>query len=279
MRIPWFAGAALLIILALPASTAGTFMATVGASDPLIDRPLTAIAGGGLGYIDGNTNGHPDAVDPDEPVYLDVDLSHTVNYGDVRLTPFLDHPAGSLVGLPDRDFGRPLIAPNGGIATAAAGIPFVDMDNSGTISPGDVRLGDASGSKVAAGDADVGTALTPVSPFGGDNRIAYVDSNQDRVHQSAEALFVDRDGNGAGAGRVSAGDLRLTTLGFGAEGAASSGATPASDLGGTPPSAAASQGWRTVDYVLVGLCIVNLAGLVIVYRASTAERRPRSPFK
>jgi hypothetical protein len=108
-----------------------------------------------------------------EPIYRDVDTSGAVSAGDVRLTAVPPYAAASVVAGGDSDVGQTLVAfaanekhrenvtVNG---TYDAGeFIYRDVDTSGAVSAGDVRLTRvapyAAGSVVAAGDADVGQTL------------------------------------------------------------------------------------------------------------------------
>jgi hypothetical protein len=86
---------------------------------------------------------------------------------------------------------------------------YLDMDDSGTASVGDVRAtaaaGFAAGSVVAAGNADVGTALVA---FGGAELWADTGAPVG-VYNNGEPIYRDNDGTA----RVSIGDTRITPAG------------------------------------------------------------------
>lgn len=91
---------------------------------------------------------------------------------------------------------------------------YTDMDDSASVTPGDVRTtavgAFAAGSVVAAGDADVGTALILFDPLERfrDNVTA------DGRFTPGEAIYVDADGSSFSSfGTVSVGDTRLTAAG------------------------------------------------------------------
>lgn len=90
---------------------------------------------------------------------------------------------------------------------------YRDVDDSATVSADDVRAtvvgGFAAGTTVAAGDADVGTALVFLSFFERFDGLVTVDS----LYTAGEGIYNDADGTGT----VTAGDTRLTPVGaFGA---------------------------------------------------------------
>src|SRR5437667_333930 len=74
---------AALLLLALPAHAAGpAFLAAVapGDADNNLELHTARVT---VGYLDANGNGHPDT-QPDEMLYLDLDASGSVTYGDLR---------------------------------------------------------------------------------------------------------------------------------------------------------------------------------------------------
>jgi hypothetical protein len=85
---------------------------------------------------------------------------------------------------------------------------YVDLDDSATVSAGDVRItavgAFAAGSVVAAADPDVGTALVP---FAANERFA--DTNNDFAFSVGDAIYRDADNSGT----VSVGDVRLVATG------------------------------------------------------------------
>lgn len=278
-----------LLLLAVPAhAAAGDFVTTVGASDPDVNRQLHT-ARATVGYLDGNRNARADA-QPDETLYLDLDDSGAVSYGDLRLSPFDTYAAGTVVDLPNRDVGRPLAtAANAWFAQAGGpgGAWMVDVDASATVTAGDVAFA-AAPSRVAAGDARIGQALS--RPADAPTR-AYGWTSADG--RGAEAPFyIDLDPPTSAGSRTSPGDLRVSPTGFAPDNAptraefeqalqrgtptqaASTTSTTAAEMGSAPTA------WRTLDWLVVGLAVLNLAGLVAVARQVNQMRGPpRNPFK
>ena len=110
-----------------------------------------------------------------EAIYVDMDDSATVSAGDVRVTAVGMFAAGSTVAPGDADAGTALVTfaanelftddDNDGRYAPGHGL-YRDVDNSGTVTAGDVRLVPVgafpAGSVVAGGDADAGRALWPM---------------------------------------------------------------------------------------------------------------------
>lgn len=196
---------------ALPAA-AQEFAAEVTPSDPDARGDLVSMLTR-LGYVDANSNSIMDTTEPDENLYLDVDASRTVSFGDLRLTTFFNYGAGSYVDFTNRDFGRFLAEPRGWFGLDTAGVYYVDADGSRTVTLGDVRTSGAQqGSKVRAGDASVGTPLSLIQEIANPPtlRTAYADRDGDNVHDLAEPLYVDVNMNK----RADPGELRFTSIGL-----------------------------------------------------------------
>lgn len=106
---------------------------------------------------------------------------------------------------------------------------YYDMDDSGIVSPGDLRctaLGALpAGSVVAAGEADIGTNLVAFRQF-----VDYVnpyeaftdDVTADYIYTAGEGIYLDNDFNS----QVSAGDTRITAVGVYAAGSTVSAGPP-----------------------------------------------------
>jgi len=108
-----------------------------------------------------------------EYIYRDVDSSGKVSVGDVRLTPVGSYAAGSTVAAGNSDIGQNLVAfasnekHRENVATNSLFDPgeyiYRDVDSSGKVSVGDVRLTPvgsyAAGSIVATGNSDINQNL------------------------------------------------------------------------------------------------------------------------
>lgn len=255
-----------------------------------------------VSFFDADGNGKLGAAAPAEPVYLDLDDSRSVTYGDLRLTGIGPYTAGTLVDVPDQDIGRALNTVLGQFTTKGASQWVIDNDADGKLTPGDLLLG-TTVVRIVPGDAGAGQGLDEVPaqslPRGVVN---WIDANHDGRIQPGESVYVDADATGAaGAGRVSPGDLRITPTGFAVQApapVASVPATPGSTaqsgdgLGATPSGALATGSGsqaaaeRTgllsnaspVEIILLVLVLVNVIGLVVVARRVAAQK-PKNPFK
>ncbi len=79
------------ILLGLPLlfvvpQAAATFVAEVAGTNPDANATQRSQPAK-LAYLDANGNGRPDRIDPKEPLYLDMDASATISYGDVGILP------------------------------------------------------------------------------------------------------------------------------------------------------------------------------------------------
>jgi hypothetical protein len=114
--------------------------------DPDDGTPLA----GGFGledFVDADGSG---SYSPGEAIYLDSDSSDDVSPGDVRLTVVNGFPAGSIVLSGDPDDGTPLagdflsgedfVDADGSLDYTPGEAIYRDLDGSGDVSPGDVRL-------------------------------------------------------------------------------------------------------------------------------------------
>jgi hypothetical protein len=269
----------LLLLVVAAAAKAPSLVAPVTGGDADLGTPLPSSFHFRVAYVDANGNGRVDSAAPDEPVYLDVDGSQTVSYGDIRLTEF-HYPAGTVVDLGNRDFGLKLSG--SGVLARAGSLWFADTDSTLTVSPSDVRLD--SFTKVLAGDADLGAPLDiPPSARGA---LWWHDADGDGRRGAMETLYVDMDPYAAGLRGVTVGDLRIVPGPFGVDdyvregdlaGLVPPAASPEAPLQAAVPVAQAEAGWRTLDWILVVVGVANLAGLVIVGRLAAA-RHPRNPF-
>jgi hypothetical protein len=273
-------GLALLLPTAVGAQSAS--VAAVGAGDPDLGKGL-ALLSATFGYVDANGNGRPDAASPSETLYLDVDGQRGVTYGDLRLTSFTPHLAGTYVDASNGDLGLDLSALPGWFASTQAGAWFADLDNTLTVTAGDVRLTGGL-ARIGAGDADLQAQLRPAAGSPGSlARLGAVDADGDGRHTGGERLVLDVGGDG----KVGAGDLGLRASGPGRDDGPSrlefedalrqagveSGEDGFETVEGT---GGGSGGLRAVDVLLLGLGLVNLAGLVLLWRRGPG--RPRNPF-
>jgi hypothetical protein len=295
MRLSWaFALAGLVATAwAAPALAQGSIFAVIAQGDPANGRTLAGLTAG-IGFFDANGNGRADPMAPAEPVYLDLDGSRSVSYGDVRLTGYGGYPAGSTADVTNGDLTLALAAPQGWIASTPQAAWYVDVDGDRQVSAGDVRLSGAFGSHVGASDGDLRTGLRPAQQATSSlGRLGYLDADSDGTHDATEAIVFDLDASGsADAGRVTAGDLRLTPSGPGlddgptraefdqATGKSATGGSGSGSTGGVTivdhGEASQGSGWGLPETVLLVLGLVNLAGLVVLSRRTS---RPRNPFK
>lgn len=290
LRTPAPAAALLLLASALAATAqvpAVSFSA-VGQDDAANGRILSTLTVT-LGYVDANANGRADPSSPAEPVYLDLDNSRTVTYGDVRLTPLGRYPAGSTVDVTNHDLHLTLVTPHGWVASTSQGAWLADLDANLQVSAGDVRLSGTFGEHVDASAGDRGAGLQAVQQATPTfSRVGYLDQDSDGRHDATEPLVFDLEPTGsAGSGRVSPGDLRLQPAGPGlddgpsrAEFEALAAQGSAEDSGSVTvvddDPAGGRSAWGLPETVLLLLGVANLAGLAVLFRRSA---RPRNPFK
>lgn len=293
MRIVFLVTATTLLALAVPVHAAEhPPLSEVGMGDPDLGQSLREASMAAVSFLDANNNGRLDVADPDEPVYLDLDASRVLGYGDLRLLPFLRYPAGSVVDLANRDAGRALASIPGWFARDGT-TWYLDSDSSGTVSIADLRFTDTI-EKVRLGDPYLGKTLTGTGTSRG--TVAWSDPGNDGSRQALDPLYLDLGAVGPEGRKVSIGDLRITPQGMGldddanqtdvAAAVATAKATmappapvttaPSADATSAPGPALAPSEWRTLDWVLVVVGVANLAGLVVVGRMATA-RQPRNP--
>jgi hypothetical protein len=235
-----------------------------------------------IGYMDANGNGRPDGTDPAEPVYFDLDGTHTVTYGDVRLSGFLHYAAGTWVNITNSDVGRVLVQPTGWFGTTALKAWVLDLDNSRSLTVGDLRM-DPFGTRVQAGET--GSIEPAQAQTSGTARVGHVDLDGDRARAAGEPIYLDTDPSlTAGSGRVSTGDMRLTPSGPGLDDAPTraefdalqrrSGVDPA-----TGTATSHDSGWHGPQLVLLALGLLDLAGVAYVYSLVRKGAPPHNPFK
>jgi hypothetical protein len=245
-----------------------------------------------LGFTDLDSDGRADAGEPDETVYLDIDGSRSVTYGDVRLSTFLDYAAGTTVAATNRDLGRALTTAQGWIASTSTGTWVMDVDGDRAISVGDVRFSATFGDRVLAGDADLRTSLQPAQQQTSSlSRLGYLDLDSDNARDPREPLIFDLDPNGSpGQGKATNGDLRLTPVGPGVDDTLSRaefedaiGKAGVQQQNGsyerTVVETEGGSSWGMPETVLLLLALVNLAGLAFVYTRLRSGGAPRNPFK
>jgi hypothetical protein len=268
------------------------FLSRVRPGDASLDQPLAPLDAA-IAFLDANHNGKVDATDPDEPVYLDMDHDGTVGYADIRLTPFLHYPAGSLVGLSNRDLGFRLATASGWFAFSTTDAWYLDFDSSNSATVGDLRLsGTLFGTKVAVGNPDQGTPLSPAQAWQTPtSRVALRDANSNGLYDPGETVYLDMDANvPSGARKVSVDDARLTPSAMvvdkdltraDVDQAIAAALPVAKTTTGTYTNTlGSSESWRLLDWFLVGLTVLNLVGLVaIVRRLNHNHRPPHNPFK
>lgn len=207
-------GSLVLATLAVPAGAAGAapYATQVLASDPDARLNVETILAP-AGYVDANGNDAFDLAEPDETMYLDLDDSGTVSFGDLRLNGFFSYAAGSAADYTNRDFGRVLEPARGWFARDAGGAWFFDADASRTVSLGDLRItGDQPGAKVGPGDAGLGAALAPVQEsLTPAIRVGWNDVNGNQRRDLVEAVYLDVNVDR----QVTPGELRLRATGLG----------------------------------------------------------------
>lgn len=273
---PWPFALLAIAVFALPPATAEG----VPPTDPTLGQPLSATTSA-LTFLDADGDAQPDSEMPDEPVYLDMDASRDVSFGDVRLTAYGAYPAFTLVDVTNRDTGRRLVVASGWLGVDD-GRWSADLDGSRTTSVGDVRLdGDSPGTKLRLGHDGLGHRLeSPASAVGITGQLDHVDANRDGRWGVGSALYLDVDGDRI----VSAGDLRLTPLGFGLDAEPSPAEVEAAlqvlAAAEAARAAAAEEegGWATWQTATLLAAFAALAIVAIVVVRSRRTAGPRDPF-
>ena len=192
-----------------------------------------AFGGGALAYVE---ESGPGTVNVDEPVYFDRAGDLFVSTNDVRIFPPSGiGTAGSFVKASDNDNANVMLALPGGTfawhdsngdglySTKGTGTQndavYYDMDSSGTVTAGDVRITKAAlgtgtaGSKVFGAAGDLNSQLTA---FVGEV-IRGIDSDGDGTFTLDDALYLNIDVVGdtalVAAGCVTPADIRLSGTG------------------------------------------------------------------
>jgi hypothetical protein len=147
-------------------------VSTVGPTDPDVTAALTAFSTFER-FVDFNASGN---YTPGEPIYRQA-VAGPVAVGNIRLTPFGGFAAGSVVAPGDPDIGLVTTAfpatdqyvDQNGSGNYTPGEPiYRDVDNSGTVSAGDLRLlGGPSATYVNPGDFAVLDTIIVTDGAGG----------------------------------------------------------------------------------------------------------------
>ncbi|MDI6860537.1 MAG: stalk domain-containing protein [Caldisericia bacterium] len=201
-----------------------------------VDIEWTDVNGNGL--FDPGTDIAPLAGDNNlielyEYIYKDMDSSGTISIGDIRVSEvkifdtsindWIIYPSGSKVQFGDKDLSLAGDTPADSINLISFtssekfvdtngnglydwGEPiYIDVDNSGTVSSGDIRLAWVSNYKpnsiVGPTDTDITHSLNSFQS----SPIKFVDNNGDVAWNPGEPLYIDTNGNGI----VEIGDIRL----------------------------------------------------------------------
>lgn len=285
-------GAATFFVLALAcvspaAAQQPAFFSLVATGDP--DAGQTLTSGRVLvSYFDANGNNRVDLDRPQEPVYLDIEGNGVVGYGDIRLTAFAGHRAGTLVDVGDRDLGFDVKA--SGWFGREGGTWFVDVNGDRSVSSPDIALDTMQ--QVVSGDARIGKPLT-AHDGEGQQRDTMWWLAQTAKYTTGQTLYLGVGPYVSGARVVSVDDLRFDPLGFSADLApptTSPASAPQTSATVERPAATTVTATQTVEtttivqgssgpwvMILGVLSLANLLGLVILARR--IFDRPRNPFK
>lgn len=263
--------------LAAPAEAAGspTVLVGVQSGDAALGQALSVV-GAPIAFIDARVDQSPST---DEPLYWDLDDSHTVSVGDIRLRDFLGLAAGTEVLVSDLDAGRTLLAASAWFG-ATGGTWFADLDASRSVTAGDLRLGETA-SVVADGSAEAGQPLAYPQGAQGQGTAALADLDGDRRRDAGEGLYLNLD-TGVGPPVVSLGDLRVVPVARAAGSQAPVGGSGGGGDGDRPDASGAeteASTWGTPETVLLVLGLANLVGLAFVYTRLRDGGAPRNPFK
>ncbi|MHB8633303.1 MAG: hypothetical protein ACYDBQ_04950 [Thermoplasmatota archaeon] len=277
MARPWIL---LVLLVAAAQAAAPAFLSVVVESDSDIAEPLQPQPALVMWY-DANGNQKLDLSSPAEPVYLEIANGQSVTYGDIRLTPFANYPAQSVVDLADRDVGRPLSGASW--VGSDGGTWYADVDGNHAVSAGDIRMGSTL-EMVAPGDSAIGHGLSMADTGGLPRGQVWAPANRG----VAGPLYVDPAPYGPGARSVGPGFLRIQATGFFAEAAPAPVTVTVTKLpvATSPPTTAATVvtvapspgGFSAMELLLALVGIVNLVGLVIVARR-LPKAPPRNPFQ
>ncbi len=150
-----------------------------------------------VGFTDVNGDGLVNLDEPNEPVYLDVGGDRYVTYGDIRLTAFARYGPGTAVDFTNPDFDRRLQAVPGWFQTTVEGAWFLDVDSSGNVSAGDIRMmAQGQGVKMGLAQDGLGVLLAPVQVgIPESQRVLWSDTDGDARRDPGEPLFIDLDGD------------------------------------------------------------------------------------
>ncbi len=254
------------LLVAAPASAEFSFVASTDSDNGAVFRATNAR----VAWLDADLNGQPGHTTPQEPIYMDVDGSGTISYGDLRLTPYGRFPAGSAVGVSDGDLGLALHGTKAWFASTTGGEWLIDMDQNVRASVGDLRVqGSQAGTRLAAGDPGLDQALTRQQLQVSESvRVGWSDPNGNGVVDPGESIYLDLVKQTGSRTVIETGDVRLTSASFDPDGA---GSDPPADTptGGesappsdSPPSGGPADREARPDGFTRILSIVNLVGLV-----------------
>lgn len=198
---------AAVVVLAGPsAAQEDPVFTEVASGDDDANRAFSTTDAVDLVWVNFDGDNDVDPVQPAEPVYVSLSFTTGVNFGDVRLTDFLTYPTGTVVNYTNRDAGLTAKELPGWFARDSADRWFLDGDDDGQVSVGDLRLNTgATPERVRAGDAAVGRSVEQVQ--GGvleANRILHRDEGPSGVDWE-DTFYLDLDGNG----QVNPGELRF----------------------------------------------------------------------
>lgn len=191
---------------------------------------------------------------PADPLYMDLDGDGEVSLLDLRLGGIPGRAFGSAVLAGDPDL-RPVLGP----PSPVAALCFLDADGDqardpaegvlflaracGKVQPGDVRLSDRAGARIAAADPEVNATA---SWLPGLNNVRFYDADDGKAWSLGDTLYLHL---APGGSAVAAGDLRLTAYGSLPSGTTVDGDDPDLRLPTTGSGVAAAPAlhWRTWD--------------------------------
>ncbi len=218
------------------AGSPGTFGEFVLAADDdvfgsLQDHATLTGSGGADGgldtikCIDADSDGTTCDVDPDDPIYIDIDEDGTLDPGDLRVTEGKDgsnsvESPGSRVSADDDDccgtsydttitptlkFVDNEPSPTDGVRQTEEAV-YMDVSGAGgdtTIAQGDVPIaGGSEGDRVETGDNEVGDTIKDVA---GTHTIKIWDADGDGSYSAADSVYLDMDDDD----RITPGDIVL----------------------------------------------------------------------